>query len=240
MNRNNISQDVLDLVIGHTKEQAQLSVPLYLNYIIIEYFLEIFEQILFRMKFENAYRGGAVTSISSMFFITNGKNDKYCKLSLNIGKDLEIEISLFNSKIKAFGETYSIKSIAGYPWKFDKNVENVKMTTRVNRKTSCDCKNSDGSVELYFRNNKKGTDNKVCPWTDDGCVEWLDSDGLVKLKLKDDINWNSDDKVSIKTYNIDKIEVLENSSLCLACGAYGFGRQCCYWSKYDFYSDRMI
>ena len=243
MNPIDVPQHVLDLVIGHNKEQIQLSIPLSLTYIIIRYFFVLVRQILFCIKFDDvvSYGGGSVTSISSTIFIQNDNKDKYCKLFLKIGKDLEIEILLFDSKIKAFGETHSIQSIVGDPWKFttgtgsEKYVQDIKIIMRLNRKTSCNCKNSDGSLELYFRNCKNN--DKICAWTDDGFVSWIESDGFVKLKLKDDVDWNSNEEVPFTTYNIDKTELLENSSICLACGEYGFARQCCYWAQYEFYPE---
>lgn len=241
MNKNDIPCDTLDLIIGYSKNQTPLSIPLCLNYMIGKYFLDIFKQILFYIKFKDASLNGALTSIFSKIIIINRNNDKYCKLILNIGKDLEIEILLFNSQIKAFGKTYPIQNIIGNPWKFEKrtdselNVTNVEMILRLNRRTKCNCHNSDGSLEIYFRNVKKN--DKYYGWTDPEDIEWTELDALVEITLKDDINWNSREEVLIKGYNIDEIKLIENNYINLACDQYGFGRQCCYWAAYEFYSE---
>ena len=246
MNKKQIPQDALDLIIGYSKNQKSASIPFCINYIIAAYFVKKIEFILFNLKFENAgvdIGGGAITSIYSKFVIKNENNDKYFKIVFNIGKSLEIEILAFKSQIKAFGKTYSIENLIGNPWKFGnctesngKKIENIYMILAINRETQCICDQSDGSLKIYFRNSMKNNEEKI-EWTEPENIHWRNSDGLFELRLPDSIDWNSDEEMIMKAYNIDNIEIMKNEFANLACNDYGFGRQCCYWAAYEYYPD---
>ena len=191
-----LPNEILHLIMCFGKEvENDITIPICLFYQIARYFVAIFEVRLFSIKFHKAlpYGGGAVTSISATFFITNRDNDSYCKLFINVGSDIEIEISLLRSEIKAFGNKYPIKCVNGDVWNFQRSTgsrslfENIKVTVRLNRCTLCECSKSNGSIDLFFRNNimcNNKTDGQSKIWTDDGYVGWKSTDGVLCLSLQ--------------------------------------------------------
>ena len=234
MNSKQIPEYITDYINGYCKKQTKLLIPFCLTKIIALYFIIHIQEILFAIKFKyhptyisriyskrvirHPYQSipsfQTLTSISSTFLISN----KCYKLIIHVGKSMDIEICLSKSIIQTQQQTFVIEATNGEQYKIDTNSSNnIEITFNINRKTACSCLKGDGNVELYIQQKQHSDTNN----------------GYAQISLIQNFDYNSDENVSIETYDINEIHSISNENSSLPCGEFGFGRQCCFWAAYD-------
>ena len=112
----------------------------------------------------------------------------------------------------------AINSTDGEQYKIDTNsTNNIEIMIQINRNTQCSCLNTNGSIKLHIQQKQRSN-------TNNGCVE---------LSLPMNFDYNSDENVSIVTYDINEIYSISNENESIQCDQFGFGRQCCFWAAYQ-------
>ena len=187
-----------------------------------------------------------ISSISSYCIISN----KCDKLILRIGNALLIKINIGQSKINVTTPKQSIllTDVVGNVWKINRKLTNyIEIMIRLNRKTNCNCNipKSNGSLQIFFRNIQQipemNSDDSMnlllqnspyrttysCHPRKYGQIVMHKSDGYCIISLKDDFNFNSNEKVSIETYGIDAINAWSSKHAHYPCDKFGYGDYCC-------------
>ena len=255
-----IPKHIIDLVSGYIKQESDLNIAICLTKLIATYFMIYFNQLLFEIDFLYSYgqHHRAISqnyqqevfheyfsTIQYMVFLKNITHE----LILNIGNNISITISLANSvivfknKITLVCNKFEIEKMYNHePWYFEEcsNIinNNILINFQLNRKTQCSCSNKDGSIQIYFRNRVPDATN-IHPHFRDGSFTAKDDDGYIILTLDNDFDYFSKQKVSIQGYNINEMTVLPNSFTNLSVGAYGIGRQCCFWAADEAYNHSL-
>lgn len=230
MDSKQIPNYITDYINGYCKQETKSIIPLCIIKIIALYFIIHLKKTLFKIRFNYKpnYRGSyrltpshhhhdhlqRLTSISSTFIISN----KCYKFVMDIGNNMHFEIYLSKSMVKIQQYTVEFKSTDGKEYKIDTDSNNnVKITIKINRNTQCSCLNTNGTIQLQIQQKQKST-------TKNGCVE---------LSLMENFNYNSNEKVSIETYDVQQIYSIPNKNDSMPCDKFGFGRQCCFWAAYE-------
>ena len=264
---NNTPQYIMDLMIGYSKQNSKSLIPTCLNRLFGIYFFIFKQKDLFRIKFKYPETYGyrrcdgnivvhhetdyffAVSSICSNIAFSNECN----KLLFKIGNIFCIEINILQSEININAQgkvNHIVTKIDGKKWKMNKNLTKyIDIMIRMNRKTICQCQNTDGSIELFFFNTQEIPQialsqniwnwNVMFDWENNdlkkslshqrafGKIEITQSHGHCKISLNEEFDFDSNEQASIEVHGSDKMYVWSSKQADHKIEAYGFGRYCC-------------
>ena len=269
-----LPQYILDLMNGYCKQNSKSLIPICLSKLFAVYFFIYKKDNLFRLKFKypEIYHhfnnnGQFVTKEESDFFTAISSiasniavsNECY-KLILKIGNNLEIEICIdeFTITIKSQGTITKLTRGDGKKWTITRCLTKfIDITLRINRQTMCNCPNSDGNIELFFRNIEKIPEiaryDSNTWWSGMrdidvyemmqiasnpriyGKIEENEIDGYCKIILNDDFDYHNNQQVSIETHGTDTMNIWSaKEGLSISVDKYGFGTECCVDSTWEY------
>ena len=264
-------QFIIDLIFGFSKKRLKKSIPISLLQLIALFIWISISQILFSIKFsyytnnwyDIAGQDGqlvrieqeefleSITSISSYMVIPN----ECYRINLMIGTNtiFQMRIGQNHVTIESQATETSLTKKNGQLWQIDrKSMPFIEIMIKITRDTICDCANTDGNLEVLFRNVKQIhycalKDSKSIWWWEFrsdfasnakmveiskdcrlfGKIKRKETDGYYKMLLPSNFNYNSNENASIEAHGIDKLNLWSTKHANQACDKFGFGYQCC-------------